>query len=456
MQLKSIHLKHTGPFQDLNVEFDYAHKPITLILGEQGVGKTTLLKHIFQALSWFPARFKDSRTAGIVTLDQDISFKKNQSKTAISVHFPAELGVLSEASDVSNQDQTSCSWRLYKTLTASGTGFSQVETQQLEQMVELYQHAIKQDPLQSLPVIAYYPADRFINEINLLSKNIPAVFQPSAAYDISTLPFTTFARFFEWLREVSDIENAQAAQLLQQLAQQNAIDNEQDVQQLLFHAQAQLKTPHLQALKNSLQHIFPDLTDFYLEYHPKLQLMVCYQDQIIPYQQLSNSLKIWIALIGDLVRRLCLLNPLSLYPCLEGEGIILIDQIDTQLDQMLSREILIRLNQAFPQVQIIATGNRDELLEHATAYQCYKLSHQGIAPIELGQPTELYDQIYSHLFDETSSDTALISDLNTFTTEMFDQFLAQIEHLTEDQKAAIIRAIRPDSATEQDASDHAR
>ena len=113
MKLKSIHLKHTGPFQDLHVEFDYAHKPITLILGEQAVGKTTLPKHIFQALSWFPARFKDSRTAGIVTLDQDISFQKSQSKTAISVHFPAELGVLSDASDISNQDQSTCSWRLY-------------------------------------------------------------------------------------------------------------------------------------------------------------------------------------------------------------------------------------------------------------------------------------------------------------------------------------------------------
>ncbi|MFX9058349.1 AAA family ATPase, partial [Acinetobacter baumannii] len=51
MKLKSIRLKHIGPFQNLDVQFDYAQKPVTLILGEHSSGKTTLLKHLFQALS---------------------------------------------------------------------------------------------------------------------------------------------------------------------------------------------------------------------------------------------------------------------------------------------------------------------------------------------------------------------------------------------------------------------
>ncbi|MEQ4561810.1 MAG: ATP-binding protein, partial [Acinetobacter sp.] len=211
MKLKSIRLKHIGPFQNLDVQFDYAQKPVTLILGEHSSGKTTLLKHLFQALSWFPARFKDARAAGIVMQDQDISFQKTQAKIQLDVQFPAEIGVITESSDVQQYDAHGCTWRLFKTLSASGTGISQVDTQQLEQLVSLYQHAIHQDPLQGLPLIAYYPADRFIHEVNLLSKNIPAVFQPISAYETVTPPYTTFARFFEWLREVSDVENAQAA-----------------------------------------------------------------------------------------------------------------------------------------------------------------------------------------------------------------------------------------------------
>ncbi len=34
--------------------------PITLILGEQATGKSMLLKHIYNALTWFPARLKMS------------------------------------------------------------------------------------------------------------------------------------------------------------------------------------------------------------------------------------------------------------------------------------------------------------------------------------------------------------------------------------------------------------
>lgn len=37
-------------------------------------------------------------------------------------------------------------------------------------------------------------------------------------------------------------------------------------------------------------------------------------------------------MLGDIVRRMCLLNPLSLYPCIEGDGILMIDELDAQLD----------------------------------------------------------------------------------------------------------------------------
>ena len=118
-------------------------------------------------------------------------------------------------------------------------------------MVGLYLKAIQQDPLQGLPLIAYYPAERFINEINLLSKNNPAVMQTTAAYELTAIPFTTFARFFEWFREVSDIENAQSAQLFQQILKENTSstasddtsDRTADFHNALFQARTHLHSP---------------------------------------------------------------------------------------------------------------------------------------------------------------------------------------------------------------------
>lgn len=397
MKIDAIQLKHTLHFADLKLKFN--EKPITLIMGDQGTGKTTILRFTYQALTWFAARYKDLRAAGVVMLDQDIMLNRLQSKIDIRVQIPNDIGTLNESSEVPDKALGYCDWQLYKTLNSQGIGSSKAETQQLENLIELYQNAIQHDQLQGLPLIAYYPAERFVNEMNILSKNNPLIFQSAHAYEVSAIPFTTFSRFFEWLREVSDIENAQIAQLFQQLLSNPSLqkNKEPDFLQHLLHAQKQMHSPHLDALKQALTTVIPALDDIFVQYQPKLQLMVRYQGKNMLYQQLSNSVKNWIALVGDIVRRLCVLNPNSLYPCLEGDGILLIDAIDHQLDQNTAQVILPRLHQAFPRLQIIATGNRSELLEHAAEYQCLKIENKQIFEIQLQPLQDKFDRIYENL-----------------------------------------------------------
>lgn len=413
MKIKTVKLRHCTHFSELNIDFNDSKKPITLILGDQATGKTAIVKNIYHALTWFSARFKDMRTAGVVMSDLDIMQNRVQSKIDIQVSFPADIGQLSESSDNQEKDLTSCRWQLYKTLNTLGQGHSKVETQALEQLINLYIQALQQDPLVGMPMIAYYPTDRFITELNLISKSNPAIFLNHSAYELAAIPYTTFARFFEWFREISDIENAQTAHLFQQLlsAQSSKIAYDPndattvdfDLNQKLFQSYSQLHAPSLLAVKTALKQVLPELSDLYLEYLPKLQLMVTYQDQTIPYLQLSSSIKNWIALVGDIVRRLCLLNPNSLYPCIEGDGILLIDSIDAQLDAEMSSIILERLHQAFPQLQIIATGTRNELLESAEDYQCFRLNHKTLQPIDLNSSNDLLEQIHAQMLQHIPS-----------------------------------------------------
>ena len=53
MKIESIQLKHTLHFNDLLAEFHYHDQPITLILGDQSTGKTSILRFTYQALTWF-------------------------------------------------------------------------------------------------------------------------------------------------------------------------------------------------------------------------------------------------------------------------------------------------------------------------------------------------------------------------------------------------------------------
>ena len=439
MKIDAIQLKHTLHFADLKLKFN--DQPITLIMGDQGTGKTTILKFTYQALTWFAARYKDLRAAGVVMLDQDIMLTRLQSKIDIRVHIPNDIGRLTESSEAQDQAPCYCDWQLYKTLNSHGIGSSKAETQQLENVVELYQNAIKHDQLQGLPLIAYYPAERFVNEMNILSKNNPLIFQSAHAYEISAIPFTTFSRFFEWLREVSDIENAQIAQLFQQLLCNPSLqkNKEPDFLQHLLHAQKQMHSPHLDALKQALTTVIPALEDLFVQYQPKLQLMVRYQGKSMLYQQLSNSVKNWIALVGDIVRRLCLLNPNSLYPCLEGDGILLIDAIDHQLDQNTAQVILPRLHQAFPRLQIIATGNRSELLEHAAEYQCLKIENKQIFDMQLQPLQDKFDRIYENLVfnDEVmETDRLLEPVLDNVTPQSLWQHIQQ--HLSLEQQNELL------------------
>lgn len=405
MKLESIHFRHTYHFSDLKINFQPVEKPIALLIGDQASGKTAILKNIYQALTWFPARYKDLRTPGVVMLDQDITYHRVQSKIDVQVSIPAEIGTLKETSDAQTFDLSHCSWQLYKTLSSNGVGLSKVEVQQLEQLAGLYTQAIKDDPLQGLPLVAYYPTERFVHEINLLSKNNPAVFHTAAAYELAAIPYTTFARFFEWFREVSDIENAQTALLFQKIVDQKESLSAEQISQPtpsdfpleLLQARNELHAPSLQSLRNSLNKVFPEITDLFLEYQPKLQLMVTIDQETICYQQLSNTIKNWIALVGDIVRRMCLLNPASLYPCLEGEGILLIDNIDDQLDEAHSLTILDRLHAAFPQLQIIASSHRNEILETAEAFQCFKIAHQTIQEINLTSQHTEFENFYTDL-----------------------------------------------------------
>ncbi len=454
MKIKSIRLRHCYHFSDLTINFNYSKKPITLILGDQAAGKTAIVKNIYQALTWFSARFKDMRTAGVVMADSEIMQNRVQSKIDIQVSFPADIGQLAESSNTQEKDLSVCNWQLYKTLNAMGVGHSKVETQALEQLVKLYINALQQDPLMGMPMIAYYPTDRFVTDLNLVSKNNPGIFINHSAYELASIPYTTFSRFFEWLREVSDIENAQTAHLFQHLLSehknrntQDPIDADFDLNQTLFQSYSQLHAPNLLALKTALKQVFPELSDIYLEYLPKLQLMVTYKNQTIPYMQLSSSIKNWIALVGDVVRRLCLLNPNSLYPCLEGDGILLIDNIDAQLDTEMSSIILERLHQAFPQIQIIATGTQSQLLDYADQYQYLRLDQKVIEHIDLDHSKTLLDEIHAQMLQHIptleSEHLAEPNEVNLNVQSVYDKF----QNLSLDQQNELLNLIQGDDNT---------
>src|SRR5690606_12376532 len=126
----------------------------------------------------------------------------------------------------------------------------------------------------------------------------------------------------------------------------------------------------------------------------------------------------------------------------------LIDAIDHQLDQNTSQVILQRLHQAFPRLQIIATGNRTELLEHAVEYQCLKLENKQLFDMQLQPLQEKFDTIYENLvFNEEviETDTLTEPELESITPQ---SLLEQIQqHLNGEQQTELLRLIQQQDDT---------
>lgn len=405
MRLHSLELKHINQFSSVKVDFGSASAkiPFTLILGEQNSGKSNLLKQIFHGLSWFAGRHKDLRGAGIIIADSDIRSSAVQASIGITIAYPPELGHLYDDQHATPKTSYLCTWQVKKIKTANASiGLSRADTADLELLIPRYHKQLESDPQFSTPCIAYYPVERFVHEVNLQIKNTGSTLFPlHNAYDIVSVSFTTFSKFFEWLREIHDQENAQSAQMLKQYLNPNTRFQTQEQLDELFtqieHAYRLAPQRCLNSLRTALQTVLPEIQDIYIEFQPRLRLMVNYQGQDVPFLQLSQTDKTWFALVGDVVRRLCILNPKSLYPCLEGEGVILIDEVDLQLDQSHRQQILRRLHQAFPRLQFIVTGLSSDLVDQHPEIECYQLQQQQLEKLNLFEHQQKLQQIYQDI-----------------------------------------------------------
>ncbi|WP_227136346.1 AAA family ATPase [Kosakonia radicincitans] len=115
-------------------------------------------------------------------------------------------------------------------------------------------------------------------------------------------------------------------------------------------------------IKHSISIFIPDINDVRLVYEQEGVKLVLYKNnKEISAQQLSQGEKSLLSLIGDLTRRLVLLNP-GLENPLEGEGIVLIDEIDLHLHPSWQQTVILNLQKTFPNLQLIVTTHSPQVL----------------------------------------------------------------------------------------------
>jgi predicted ATP-binding protein involved in virulence len=147
---------------------------------------------------------------------------------------------------------------------------------------------------------------------------------------------TDFRGFFAWFRDREDVENERVRD------------------------EPGYRDRDLKAVRDAIEK-FTKFTDLRIRRKPKLRMTVLKGGVEFNVLQLSDGEKCLLALVGDLARRLSLLNTALANP-LEGVGIVLIDEIDLHLHPKWQRAVVASLEEVFPNCQFVITTHSPQVV----------------------------------------------------------------------------------------------
>lgn len=344
MKISKIHLYNFRGISDL--ELNLEEKSVVLF-GINGVGKSTILRGIDLLYANIIAHLlKSSKLLAELTED-DIMFGKAKAKVAANFSFSTE-NIIEYYRWIGNLGEKKHSNKALKTI---------VEFFQEQYITENYEdesgNLIIVEDNKSMPIFVNYGVNRLVIDIPL--KSLKQVgFSKLSAFDKAIESKIDFSSLFEWFRWKEDLENQE------KVRSQNIEYENRD----------------LMAVRSAMSAMFDDFRNIRVE--RQNLTMILEKDGIsLNLNQLSDGEKCTAALFGDLARRLAIANPRLDNP-LEGEGVVLIDEIELHMHTQWQRKILGILKKTFPNIQFIITTHSPQILgEVDETYKIYTMKKQG-------------------------------------------------------------------------------
>ena len=322
------------------------HGHLTVLAGVNGSGKSAVLDALAILLSWVVARIRHAGGTGRPIRDLDIHNQANYAMIRAEARAP-EIVSWQQASAPG-----SVSWQIVKTRPGHPRAPDASLLGLISQVAKQIQINIAESQERcNVPLLAYYPVNRAVLDIPLRIRK-PHKFSLLEAWDESLTSAANFRIFFEWFRNREDLEN----------------ENRKYRDQLIRPDDWEFPDTQLQAVRQALKAFLPDFSQLTVRRNPPLRMTVFKQGQEMRVDQLSDGEKCLIALIGDLARRLSIANPKKQNP-LEGDGVVLIDEIDLHLHPGWQRMVLPKLADTFPNCQFVVSTHSPQVVGEVAAEQ---------------------------------------------------------------------------------------
>lgn len=367
MEIKKFRLINIGRFSNIEISLaptETHQSNVTVFVGNNGAGKTSLLKSLATSLSWLVSRVRSEKGIGSPISEDGI--QNSESSAAI------DITVL--ACDPNNYTIEHCVNEFTWTVAKARTGRKSLLNSQLigaSALADVYRDALTKDDNTSLPLIAYYPVERVVLDIPLKIKDKHTFLQLDG-YDNSLNQGVDFRRFFEWFREREDSENETgiSQDFLDQLAA--IVGQDDEIWKSLSTYNASAKDRQLTAVRTAISSFMSGFTNLRVKRKPRLHMSIDKNGETLNVAQLSQGEKSLMALVGDIARRLAMMNP-SLENPLHGDGIVLIDEVDMHLHPKWQRTLISRLTNTFPNCQFVLTTHSPLVISDSKDILCYLL-----------------------------------------------------------------------------------
>lgn len=369
--VNSLQLTNFRRFQDLNITFD---KKITVIIGDNGSGKTSIVDSLAKLFSWFNNNLEKGGVVGKPIISTDINVN--------SIDY-SEINCKFSLNNINLFDVS-----LSKTI----DGYPDKKTSEVDEvkrLASIYRKTSKNKGT-IIPLLAFYSVERSNFTLNMTipeKMSIDGIKNRYAALKNALEGSGKLEDFSKLYIELVNLAEGEESKEVKNLREQ--IVNLQKTIEEVYHGTVPPKEdPFLEKLNNkkeeleelrllkhssklqnhlnfvnkAIETIVPDVKNLTIDRSlGKPRILVDNLGNTVNIAQLSQGQKMLVALAGDLARRLVTLNP-DLDEPLNGHGIVVIDEIELHLHPRWQQEILIGLQKTFPNLQFIVSTHSPQVL----------------------------------------------------------------------------------------------
>lgn len=322
MKIKQLHARNFRKFE--YIDLDLQGKS-TVIFGVNGTGKSTVLNMVNYLFRVWVNRLNSAQGRAYESFTQDVL------KIGTS-----ECKVWTEVQMGNSVYELSRQYHKYQ------IGASKKQPTYDREQYKIFEEEYIQryNSERNIPIFVNYGTNRSVLDIPLRIRN-KHEFGVLSALERAIENELDFRTFFEWFRNQEDIEN--------EIKIETANPGYEDIM--------------LKCVRKSIEKMLGNVSDLKVKRNP-LCMKVKKGEKEIRVDQLSDGEKCTLALFGDLARRIAIANQYRENP-LEGEGVVLIDEIELHMHPSWQRRVLGVLADVFPNIQFIVTTHSPQVLGEA-------------------------------------------------------------------------------------------